>query len=168
LQPPFGSLLPFLTGAQAPSESARLQVSQVPLQRDPQQTPCAQNLLSHSLSLLQRLPGGLPPHTPLRQRLGETQSLLAVHEAAHLAPSHLNGAQLRAAAGAQAPFWQVLRGVQLLLPALQDWSPHTVPSAKRWHAPAPLQLPLVPQVLTAWTAQIFAGSVMPAATRGSG
>jgi hypothetical protein len=118
-----------LTLTQLPSASGRLQVWQVPPQRELQQTPCEQNPLSHSLSRLQRLPEGLLPQTPFMQALGGTQSLLVVHEAAQRGPEHLNGEQLRAGCGVQTLFWQVLRGVQRLLSAAQVWSPQTVPSA---------------------------------------
>jgi len=58
---PWGSA-PLCTSLQVPSEPARLQAVQAPVQATLQHLPCAQWALEHSLSLEQSAPRGFGPH----------------------------------------------------------------------------------------------------------
>jgi hypothetical protein len=57
-----------------------------------QQTPCAQNPLLHSASVVHDAPFSLSPHEFFMQTLGATHWLLAVHAVKHLFALQPNGA----------------------------------------------------------------------------
>ena len=73
-QTPWGSAAPDGTGAQVPSEVDSAQLRQVPVQAALQQTPSAQNPLTHSLAAAQGCPMGFWPQLPLTQACPAVQS----------------------------------------------------------------------------------------------
>jgi hypothetical protein len=168
LQVLLGSAPPRATLPQMPMELGSLHCWQTPLQRALQQTPWVQNALPHCSSREQGPPSGSLPHIPPTQLVGATQSSSRVHTVAQRLPSHLKPPQPRAAGAVQLPALQVLRGVSLLLPALHVSGAQTVPSAKVWQPPEPSHRPVLPHDSGFSVRQMRAGSVTPAAARGSG
>jgi hypothetical protein len=144
--------------------AASAQDKQVPVQAVRQQTDCAQKPEPHSGPSAQVAPGGLSPHEPLEQTAGASQSAFAAQVALHAEAPQRNGKQDVAGGVTQAPApSQVEPGVKVVELAGQAASPHGVPCANFWQAPAS-HMPFVPQPEAAVAAQVFDGSGAPEAT----
>jgi hypothetical protein len=92
-QVPCGSVVPFGTFVQVPSEFCSPQDWQAPWQAVAQQYPCAQKFEWHSAAVAQACPFPLRPHEPLMQTAGEAQSPSTVHEFLHTLAPHWYGKQ---------------------------------------------------------------------------
>jgi hypothetical protein len=96
---------------QVPALPASAQDRQVPVQLEPQQTPCWQRPDTHSVPPTQTAPSGFFEHWPLRHTLGETQSVSPV-QVVRQAPfgPQLKGAQATVVAAWQTPAPLQVRG----------------------------------------------------------
>jgi hypothetical protein len=147
---PAGAAIPVGIGEQLP-RPLTLQAWQVPQAELPQQTPSVQKPLMHWLAVLQACPLGLSAQLLLVpapwQVSGATQSRSAVQVVLHtlLVVSQLKPpAQVEEVGAAQLPLplqWEI--GVKV--DPLQLWVPQEVAVPASWHAPAPLQAPVLPQ-----------------------
>jgi hypothetical protein len=67
--------------------------------------------------------------------------------------------------GRQAPFpSQVRASVAVVVPVGHDGSAHCVPAACSWQLPAPLQKPVLPQLVAAWAGHCPRGSIPSSGT----
>jgi len=161
---PVGSVPPAGTGVQVPAVAASAHDRHVPAHAVLQQTPCAQKPDAHSAFSAQVAPGDLRPHRPAAQTAGAAQSASTVQVALHAATPHANGKHDVAMGVTQAPApSHVAPGVKVVLVAGQLGTPHGVPCAYFWHAPA-AHMPLVPHVVASVTAHVPDGSGAPVAT----
>jgi hypothetical protein len=120
---------------------------QVPAQAELQQTPCWQNPEAHCAAVVQAAPGFSSPQTPALQTLGDTQSVLVAQEVSQIValPQIRFPGQAPATTGLQIPEpSQVCAGVSVEPAQLPGT--HWVPATYVRQAPAPLQVPSVPQV----------------------
>ena len=151
------------TGEQVPAAPASAQDMQVPLHGVPQQIPCAQTVLLHSVPLEQTAPFGFSPQEPPMQEAGIAQSLSVLQVALQALVPQANGKQEDEAGIPQVPApSQVPPGVKVVPVAGQAAAWQEVPcwyfsQAPAWH------LPSVPQLAVPLSAQLPAGSG-PAAT----
>jgi hypothetical protein len=153
---------PLGTGVQVPGDVASAHDRHVPVQAVLQQTPCAQKPLAHSVPSPQTEPGALSPQEPAVQTAGVWQSASAAQLALHASAPQRNGKHELAGGVTQAPApSQVEPGVKVVLGQLG--SPHDVPCANFWHAPA-AHMPFVPQLAAAWATQVLDGSGAPVGT----
>ena len=121
---------------------------QVPAQAVAQHTPCWQNVDAHSDPAPQAVPDGLRPQAPLVQTFPGAQSASLVHVDLQAVAPQAKAPHGVDAAGRQVPIpSQVRAGVAA--PMLQAADAHVVPLAILRQAPAPSQLPSLPQVETA-------------------
>jgi hypothetical protein len=141
-----------------PTEPARLQARQVPVQAEAQQTPCAQVPDWQSGSATQAAPRGDLPQLPPVQTFGATQSVLLVQLVRQSPPPQTNGAQLWVVPATQVPA-PSQRAARVLVDPVQLWTVHTVPDAYLRQAPIPSQVPSLPQVATASITHSLSGSV---------
>jgi hypothetical protein len=116
--------------------------------------------------MVQVPPSGFLPHAVPLHELGARQSAVevaGVHEVLQLKlPSHRKGSQRAVLTVAQCPMpSQVRGGVLTALPAGHEPATHWVPMEKRWQAPAPSQVPSVPQPRTGVVGQRFIRSGCP-------
>jgi hypothetical protein len=159
-----GSAPPLGTGVQVPDVVDRAQDKHVPVQVVRQQTPCAQKPLPHSVPSAQVAPGDLRPHDPPVHTAGGSQSASAAQLALHAEAPQRNGKHELAAGVTQAPApSHVEPGVKVVPAAGQLASPHGVPCANLWQAPA-AHMPFVAQLDEALATQVFEGSGAPTAT----
>jgi hypothetical protein len=151
------------TDTQEPTVPISAHERQVPLQAVAQQTPWAQNPESQSVPCVQAAPIGNRPQLPAVQVAGDTHcaSPEQVVRQSPL-PPQMNGAHGSDAPATQMPapshFDDSRRVDPVQLPVA-----HSVPCAYLWQAPAPSQVPSLPQVGAPSSAHSLAGSV-PAAT----
>jgi hypothetical protein len=128
-----------------------------------QHTPCAQLPEIHSKPSEQNAPLGFLPQELLLQTLPGEQFASSVQPPKHCAPLQANGTHEMVTGATHAPVaLQVDSGVNTLLS--QCGAAQTVPGRWRRQAPAPSQVPSVPQVSGGWDAQLPRGSSAPAAT----
>jgi hypothetical protein len=159
-----GSAPPAGTGAHVPGVAGSAHDRHVPVQAVRQQTLCAQNPLPHSVPSAHVAPGALSPQEPLVHTAGASQSASAAQLALHAWAPQRKGKHELAAGVTQAPEpSQVEPGVKVVVPAGQLGSPHGVPCANLWHAPA-AHMPFVPQLAAALATQLPEGSGAPVAT----
>jgi hypothetical protein len=100
---PCGSPAPFGTLLHVPSDADSAHDWQAPLQAESQQTPCAQNVETHSLPSKQVLPKPFRPQEPLMHTAGSAQSASAVQAALQTPPPHWKGKHELAGGVTQAP-----------------------------------------------------------------
>jgi hypothetical protein len=133
-----------------------------------QQTPSVQKSpVPHWSLVWHDAPMGFLPHVLFMHELGGTQSAFVAHALLHaVLPLHMKGAhwvvppptlQLPAPS-------QVFPFVRVEPDAGHDGCKHGVPACHLWHAPAPSQVPSVPQVAFALTAHWPLGSALPPGT----
>ena len=112
-----------------------------------QQYPCAQKPESHSVAIVHAVPVGFNVQLPALQMLGATQSASAVHVVRHAVPPVLQvyfpHEPVVGAAHAPAPSH---RRAGVNVEPLQVAAAHTVLLTYLRQAPAPLQVPSLPQV----------------------
>jgi len=142
--------VPFATLPHVPRLPAIAQDLHVPVHAWLQQYPCAQKPESHSFAIVHAVPVGFSVHEPALQMLGATQSASAVQMVRHAAPaaSHLYFPHGLIVAAAQTPAPSHARDDVNVEP-VQLAAAHDVPMAYLRHAPAPLQVPSLPQVVAA-------------------
>jgi hypothetical protein len=157
---------PSRIGAQTPSAApvlARAQASQVPLQARSQQTPSTHRLDPHSVADPQAAPlARLPPHLPSTQVTPAAQSPLPVQVLRQPEAVQPYEPQDELLAGAQVPL-PSQAGAAANLPASHDAVPQVVPAMRLRQAPAPSQVPSLPQPLGMSAVQSVSGS-SPAGT----
>jgi hypothetical protein len=141
-------------------------VWQVPQPLAPQQWLPTQNPDWHSGPAAQNAPGPFWPHTPFKQRFGDTQSSFVSQALLHADESLLHLKATHASAEppplhTPAPL-QVLARVPEDPPAGQDCATHWVVGEYLLQAPAPLQLPLLPHVVGSDLPHRPLGSALPA------
>ncbi len=159
-----GSAPPLGTGVQVPAVVGKAHDRQVPVQAVRQQTDCAQKPLPHSVPSAQVAPGDLRPHEPPVHTAGGSQSASAPQLALHAEAPQRNGKHELAAGVTQAPApSHVEPGVKVVPVDGQLASPHGVPCANFWQAPA-AHMPFVPQLAATWATQVFDGSGAPVGT----
>jgi hypothetical protein len=156
-----GSLVPAGTAAQVPLA----QVSQAPPQPLLQHTPSTQLPELHSLPPPQAMPLAFKPQLVPVQKLPVAQSLSIEQLLRHWVPAALQvkGAQAVVLPVGQLPLPSQLAG-PVAVPPLQVASRQGVPAGHTRQAPAPLQVPSLPQVFMAVMGHIPLGSGVPAAT----
>jgi hypothetical protein len=141
----------------------------VPLQAWLQQYPCAQKPESHSLAIVHAVPIGLSVQMLALQMLGATQSVAAVVQVVRHA--FAVGSQVYLPHGAvvaapQTPAPSHVRGDRAVVEFMHIGAAHCVPLTNFRHAPAPLQVPSLPQVDAAAAAHCDATSGGAPATIG--
>lgn len=135
---------------QVPSAVASAHVLQVPLHAVSQQRPCAQKPELHSAAAVHVAPIGLSEHVVPLQMFGATQcaSIEQVFLQMPIVVSHWNATHDWFVVVAQAPEPSHSRGGEYVDP-VHDAATHCVPATCRRHAPAPLHVPSLPQVVAA-------------------
>ena len=125
-----GSLPPAGTVAQVPALPVSAQDMHVDAQVVPQQTPCAQIPVLHSVPFAQAAPVDFSPHEPPMQTAGAAQSASEAHVALQAAAPQVKGAQEVAAGFTQVPApSQEPPAVNVVPPAGQEAAAHEVPWA---------------------------------------
>jgi len=139
--------VPLATLVQVPTVPVMLHALHVPVQAWLQQTPCAQKLESHSLAVVQLVPVGLSVQVFALQMFGATQSASTPHVVRHLPAgmSHWYFPQDDVVAAAQTPA-PSHRRAEVKVEPVQLPATHCVPLMYLRQAPAPLQVPSLPQV----------------------
>jgi hypothetical protein len=139
--------VPFATLLHVPTLPATAHDLHVPAQAWLQQNPCAQKPESHSVAARHAAPIGFSVQMPALQMLGETQSPSAVQLVRHAVPAalhvYLPHDAVVAAAQAPAPSH---RRCDVEVDPVQVAAAHDVPLMYLRHAPAPSQVPSLPQV----------------------
>jgi hypothetical protein len=139
-----------------------LQAWQVPHDAVEQQTLSTQLPRPHSWALEQVAPSPfLGAQVPLAQKSPETQSVSALHPLLQAVAPQTKGAQGVWLGVGQVPV-PVQNVVAVATPAVQDGATHITFAGAWVHAPAPLQVPVFPQVPLA--AQRACGSASPLPT----
>jgi hypothetical protein len=128
-----------------------------------QQTLSTQKPNAHSFTLLQGIPRlFFAKHwLPLQYAVG-AQSFSPAQMILHwlVESLHAYGAQGTGAVLTQVPLpLQASAGLSVTLSAAQLAGLHTVPLAWSWHAPVPLQMPVIPQVDESWARHSLSGSL---------
>lgn len=149
-----------------PTVPASAHDAQMAVQAVPQQTPCAQKLWAQSLASVQGWPSASLPQLPLTQLFVVTQSVLAVQVVRQVGVVvlHRYGSHCEVVTARHTPAPSHVRcGVSV--DPVQVAAAHCVPVAQRRHAPAPLHIPSVPQVVATVVAHCVAGvGAVPLAT----
>jgi hypothetical protein len=158
-----GSGDPVGTLVQVPSEPESAQDLQAPLQAVAQQIPCAHIADAHSVLPEHEAPLGFLPQELATQTLPALQFPSTVQPVKHLVPLHTYGMQFWAVGATQAPVASHIDG-PVYAPEVQRSGAQTVPARYLRHAPAPSQVPSVPQEAAPWSTQLRRGSWAPAAT----
>jgi hypothetical protein len=96
-------------------------------------------------------------HTPLEQRLGDTQSVSTVQVVLHAPVPQANGSHMDVVAVWHVPVPLHVRADVSVEPVQLD-ATHCVPATYRRHAPAPLQVPSLPQAAAPPSVHWFSGS----------
>jgi hypothetical protein len=167
---PLGSTVPLATGAQVPRLPVRLHARQDVQDAVPQHTPSTQLPLTHSGPAPQEAPRGFRvPHWPeaVSHPAGATQSAEAAHVflQAFALPSHMYGAHGWVVPATHVPLPSHIEArVSVLVPAGHAAGAHIVPLACLRQAPAPSQVPSLPQEASLCRGQLPRGSGMPAGT----
>jgi len=128
-----------------PSVPASAHDLQVAVQVVAQQMFCAQMPLAQSPFAPQVLPLGRFTQTPMTQTLGDTQSVSTLQVLRHAPVPHTNGSHIDVVAVWQVPVPLQVRPDVNVEP-VQAAAAQLVPAAYRRQAPAPLQVPSLPQV----------------------
>ncbi|OGA71982.1 MAG: hypothetical protein A3G27_14495 [Betaproteobacteria bacterium RIFCSPLOWO2_12_FULL_66_14] len=132
-----------------------------------QQKPFAQNWDAHWLEVLQACPSGCrATHIPIEmsQKLPTAQLESLTHVVRQAPAEQVSGAHACMVPASQEPVpLQVLALRAEAAPTTQEAAAQTVPDAYFWHAPEPLQTPVVPHVDAGCSAHSARGSA-PAAT----
>jgi hypothetical protein len=137
---------------------------QVPVQAVPQQTPCAQRPLWHSVACWQTAPMGLRPHEPALQYWPAAQSASAVQADSQAPAPQMKGKQETGAGVLQLPAPSHVPPPVKLPPGIGQLAlPQAVPCWYFWQAPD-WHLPSVPHEAAPWSVQTAAGSGWPVAT----
>jgi hypothetical protein len=148
---------------QVPANPDRLQARQPPVHDLLQQTPCWQKPVAHSLLPRQAAPADFFTQVPPMQTKSVPQSLDDVHADRQVPlPPQAKGSQARVAPARQTPL-PSQRRLPLSVPAVQLVAAHTVLEGYLRQAPAPLQVPSLPQVAAPLSAHWPSGS-WPAGT----
>jgi hypothetical protein len=148
---------------QVPSDPVSAHERQVPVHAVWQHTDCEQLPELQSVLAVHVDPLGRRPHVPFvpgfMQVLGEVQSVLAAHVVLHtpFVASHANGVHSDEVTVLQAPTPSQVR-VGVNVDPTQVEAAQVVPLGYSWHAPLPLQTPLVPQLEAPWSMHWFSGS----------
>ena len=159
-----GSVAPAGTGVQVPALPVSAHDMQVDPQALPQQTPCAQIPVLHSVPPAQVAPVAFSPQEPPVQTAGAAQSAFELHVALQAAAPQVKGAHDVAAGLTHVPApSQLALAVNVEPPVGQVAATQDVPCAYFWQAP-PAHLPLVPQLAAPWSLQLPAGSGSPVGT----
>jgi hypothetical protein len=136
---------------------------QAPRQPLPQQTPCSQKPLAHSVAAAHALPFAFLPQLPPLQTLGDTHCASAVQVVRQLPPVPQRYApQLVGLVVLQTPAPSQVRAGVNTVPAQVEGA-QVVPIACSRQPPLPLQKPSVPQLAAPMSAHWFKGSC-PAGT----
>jgi hypothetical protein len=146
------------TFAQVPTLPVSAQDLQVPVQLVAQQTPCEQLPELHSTVVVQVAPFGFLPQLLFIQMFGDTQSVAVVAQScrqALLAPQ-VYGSHFEAVPARQTPEPSQVPADVSVDPT-QVGPAHCVPATNLRQAPAPLQVPSLPQVLAAAATHWVAG-----------
>jgi hypothetical protein len=131
----------------------------------PQQVPSTQLPEPHSLPPLQVAPSAFLPQAPSAQTPTEQCSSLWQVCRQLAAPSQVKGAQAWRALGGQLPSPSQKAAADCSLPPAGQAAPrHMVAVPHLRQAPAPLQVPSLPQLLSGDGAQVACGSLPPAGT----
>jgi hypothetical protein len=138
---------------------------QVPMQSLSQQTPCEQNVESHSPPTMHETPVCFLPHAVPRHVFGDRQSAVDVATVQLTlqaeTPSHRYGSQRPGVAAPQCPTPSQRRAdAEFAVPPGQVPAAHCVVLAKRWQAPLPSQKPSVPHVDGAVVGHRLSGMLM--------
>jgi hypothetical protein len=134
-----------------------------PSQVDSQQTPSAQKPDLHWLPWVHCCPRPRMPQLPFTQVLGATQSLSEAQVTLQALPWHSEGAQLIGEPITQVPLpLHVEAGVSA--PAAQEAGRQTEPAAALEQPPAPLHVPVCPQLSDDSLLQTWCGSITPEPT----
>ena len=139
--------VPLATLVQVPTVPVMLHALHVPVQAWLQQTPCAQKLESHSLAVVQLAPVGFSVQVFALQMFGATQSAATPHVVRQVPAgmSHWYFPQDDVVAAAQTPA-PSHRRAEVKVEPVQLPATHCVPLMYLRQAPAPLQVPSLPQV----------------------
>lgn len=143
----FSGSAPFGTLVQVPSAPASAQDAHPPVQLEAQQYPCWQKPEAHCAVPEHAVPSGCSEQVPPLQTLGAVQSALVVQLVLQtlFVVSQAKAWHEEAVGGVQVPVPLQSAGGENIEP-VQLPGAHCVPAAYFWHAPAPSQKPLLPQV----------------------